>query len=380
MHIINLEYQPGSFRGGLELTNFDICRGLYRRGHSITLVYFKKGNLLRQYEEFCNNTIRINGYGIYWDKPVSSMYNFFNDIRRIPISKDSVVYGTRCHNSLFGSMITWLRGAPFVLHLRMPVSKTYGPQWAIGFKGVRRFIVVSNHIRLGWIKKGFEKEKIIVVHNGIDTNTFKPPRELSLVRKKWNIPEGTAVITYVGRLEEMKGIETLIKGFSLFLKNGVKVRLLIAGKHLASGEEYKMSLKRLTVNLGIEKYVDFLGHIANPAEVYQLSDVNVVPSIWQEPFSRVIIESMSCGVPVIASLTGGIPEALTGEFQNFLFEPGNEQELADKLNYFIRWRENDPKLGKRCREHIVRNFSQEKMIDGVERVLLTVTNRKRSAS
>jgi len=48
--------------------------------------------------------------------------------------------------------------------------------------------------------------------------------------------------------------------------------------------------------------------------------------VWSEPFGRTIIESMACGTPVVASKTGGIPEILTGEFQNGLLS-GNERDL-----------------------------------------------------
>jgi glycosyltransferase involved in cell wall biosynthesis len=78
---------------------------------------------------------------------------------------------------------------------------------------------------------------------------------------------------------------------------------------------------------------------------------------------------MACGTPVIASHIGGISEILTEEFQNLLFPPGNEQELFNTLNLIIDWRDKDPQLSQRCREHIISKFSLEKMIDGVEKVI-----------
>jgi glycosyltransferase involved in cell wall biosynthesis len=83
---------------------------------------------------------------------------------------------------------------------------------------------------------------------------------------------------------------------------------------------------------------------------------------------------MACSTPVVASRTGGIPEILTGEFQNWLFEPGNEQDLLDKLTGIINWRETAPQLGERCREHVLDKFCPEKMVDSIEKVLLRVAN------
>ena len=106
--------------------------------------------------------------------------------------------------------------------------------------------------------------------------------------------------------------------------------------------------------------------------MYQVSDVTVLPSLWSEPFGRTNIESMACGTPVVASRIGGITEILTGEFQAGLFEPGNEQDLADTLSRIISWREKDPDLGKRCRDHVLSNYTLDKMVDGIEKVLLKV--------
>ena len=127
--------------------------------------------------------------------------------------------------------------------------------------------------------------------------------------------------------------------------------------------------------MGVEKLVDFLGHVANPISLFQASDVTVLPSLWSEPFGRTVIESMACGTPVVASRVGGIPEILTGEFQKGLFEPGNERSLADAVGRLMNWRDEDTQLGERCREHVVANFNVDKTISGVESVFLKVVSR-----
>ena len=76
---------------------------------------------------------------------------------------------------------------------------------------------------------------------------------------------------------------------------------------------------------------------------------------------------------MVASRIGGIPEILTGEFQQLLFEPGNQLDLADTLNRIIHWRDSDSHLAYRCRDHVLGKFTIGKMIDGIEKVLLQVT-------
>ncbi|MBA3921164.1 MAG: glycosyltransferase, partial [Nostocaceae cyanobacterium] len=191
---------------------------------------------------------------------------------------------------------------------------------------------------------------------------------VEVIRNKFAINSDT-VISFVGRIDKEKGLETLIKAFALLLKNGASTQLLIAGKPINNGEDYQKSLEQLVIDLGIEERVNFIGHVTDTTSVYQVSDLTVLPSLWSEPFGRTIVESMACGTPVVASRIGGIPEILTGEFQNGLFTAGDEQDLSIKLEQMINWREREPLLGTRCREHILAKFSLSKMIDGIEKVL-----------
>lgn len=383
MHIIVLENEPSSLRGGQELSLLDVCRGLHQRGHTISLIYLREGNLLEQYYEICTSIVNVNSYLIEKNTPIASTFNFLADTwkinSKIPKSKNSIIYCNQHYDTFFGAALALSKSLPLVCHLRLPAPQEFHRQCVIGMKGVKQFITISNQTKIDWIKSGLQEKKIDVVYNGINTEIFKPLDNLLTARKQWNIPEDTKVISYVGRLDTYKGVETLIKAFALLLKIDKNMRLLIAGKPIRhatpeEGEKYKQSLHQLSTDLGIEKYVDFLGHVTNTISLYQVSDVTVLPSLWAEPFGRTIIESMACGTPVVASRTGGIPEILTGEFQSGLFEPGNEQSLSDTLSSMMNWRDRNPEFSERCREHILNKFSLDRNIACIEKVLLKVVN------
>ena len=379
MHIIVLEQEPSSRRGGQEAVLYDCCYGLAQRGHSITLLYAIEGNLLDRYREFCTSVIKIHRFTVY-RKPY--IFSFLADSWqthwRIPTGRDSIVLSNQYQDSLFGRILASTKNLPFVCYLHIPPPKSPPStfvewQWSRGLKGVKHAIAVSHQTKLDWVNSGFTA-KIDVVHNGISPETYQPLENLTPLRQEWQIPEATKVISYLGRIDREKGLETLLKAFALILKTH-QAKLLIAGKPLLAGEEYGQSLDRLVVNLGIEKEVSFLGHVTNTTSIYQLSDVTVLPSLWSEPFGRTIIESMACGTPVVASRIGGIPEILTGEFQRGLFEPGNESDLKDTLNKVIDWRQQDPQLGQRCRAHVLSKFIPDRMIDGVEGVLSRIVEQ-----
>jgi glycosyltransferase involved in cell wall biosynthesis len=391
MHIIVLEKYPSSRRGGQEIMLLDICKGLARRGHTISLLYTQPENLLEQYQEFCTCILKVNRFTIFRPEHV---FSFLTDIwkssQKIPQLENNIVLSNQFQDTPFAYALSLFKNIPLVCYLHLPpptklitwqwniglkdlkkiiALANIGFQWSIGLKSVKHFIAVSNHTKFFWVKSGYEENIIDVVHNGIDLEIYKPSDDISLIRKEWNISENIRVISYIGRLDRVKGLETLIKAFALLLKSGANARLLIAGQPVIQGEDYKKSLEKLSKDLGIENYLEFLGHVSNTTSMYQVSDVTVLPSLWAEPFGRVIVESMACGTPVVASRVGGIPEILTGEFQSGLFEPGNERDLADILSQFMNWRDKNPQLGERCREHIVSKFSLDKMVDDFEKVL-----------
>lgn len=388
MHLIALEQAPTSLRGGQELNLLEICRDLSHRGHQVTLLYEREGNLLDQYREFCQHVIRINSYG-FDRRRIDDVLNFFPSLIQlgtVPVSSDSVIFSNVYHTVFWGYLLARYRQSPFVCYLQVPPFD-FNRQRLLGLKGVDRFIAVSHQTKQNWTTIGYDPNKIDVVLNGTDTAKFQPARDLMAVRSQWHVPENHKIISYVGRLDKDKGLETLITAFALALKTNPHATLLIAGKPLlhinpSNNREcpeeclkYEQSLETLVADFGIQNQVKFLGHITNTEALYQASDITVVPSRWPDPCPRVVIEAMSCGTPVVASRIGGIPEVLTGEFDAQLVEPEQPQALANTLSQIMMWRDDNPQLGQRCRSHILNHFSREKMVDGIERSLLQVLHK-----
>lgn len=375
MHIIVLENEVSSRRGGQERSLLDVCRCMYSRGHKISLLYVQEGDLFQQYRKFCTDLVKVNSYRIERKRILSSLPSFLQDNIKVEVSRDSIVYSNQYHNSFFAHVLAVSKNIPFVCHLRLPPPPKLGLQWSIGMRNAKRLIAVSQQTKCDWVNQGFQESKIDVVYNGVNTEHFKPSEHVSLLKREWGIPENHKIISYIGRLDKDKGLDILIKGFALFLNFGINAKLLIAGKPLSQDGAYQQSLLKLSQDLGIEKYVDFLGHIADPISIYQSSDVSVLPCVWSEPCPRSIIESMACGTPVIASQIGGIPEILTGEFQNLLFEPKNAQKLAEALKFVLKWKDIDAQLSVKCQQHISCNFNLDIMMNGVENIFLKSVNQ-----
>lgn len=122
---------------------------------------------------------------------------------------------------------------------------------------------------------------------------------------------------FIGQLAPAKGLELLLSAFSEL--PDASLELVIAGK----GEPgYEKRLRTLAEG----KNVRFIG-VARPEDFYPSIDALVVPSLWHEPFGRVIVEAYSYGVPVLASERGGIPEIVDHLRTGILFDPDNPATL-----------------------------------------------------
>jgi glycosyltransferase involved in cell wall biosynthesis len=249
-----------------------------------------------------------------------------------------------------------------------------GWQWRTGLQGADRLIAVSQQNQTDWIEANFSAQKITVVYNGVDPERFRPC-DRQLAKQQFGFTSTDKLVTYVGRLDQSKGIETLLRAFALLPMN-TQPHLLIVGKPVLNKPAYEASLKQLASILGVANQVTFWGYLANPIAAFQASDVVVVPSVWSEPFGRIIVEAMACGTPVLASRIGGIPEILGGEFTSGLFAPGNAEDLANKLQNRLNWQQTDPTLGQRCRQHVMQQFTLKQTIDGIEQVFIEVTQAR----
>jgi glycogen(starch) synthase len=157
-----------------------------------------------------------------------------------------------------------------------------------------------------------------VVYLGIDGTDFPPT---PLEEREWR-----GRILYVGRVDDRKGIETLIRAVSRLTP---EYSLDIVGR---GGHDYVESLRTLAADCGIGERVRF--GVADRSELrakYAAADACVFPSEWDEPFGLVPLEAMACGTPVIASGTGGSAEFLHDGGNCLRFTPGDPDSLADAI-------------------------------------------------
>ena len=201
------------------------------------------------------------------------------------------------------------------------------------------------------------KREIEIIHVGVDTELFKPNRlfdENGALSKKHGkvFTEKCYAILTVARLHKYKGIEYLIEAMQLLQGQIPEAKLYILGK--GSEEE---NLKTLVKKLGLEGTVEFIREAIPNYEMpflYRECDVYVQPSII-EPYGIAVLEAMACGKPVVGTKVGGMQDTIKEGETGFLVEPGNAEEIADRLR-ILRDGDKRAEMGIRAREWVVDNF------------------------
>jgi glycosyltransferase involved in cell wall biosynthesis len=317
MRITIFEKEPSSQRGGQERSLLDVARQLSQRGHQISLIYANSGDFLPEYEKFCDRLLPVRGFALSPQRGWSQVVTYPQDLQRsLQLLRDrstQLLYINQIYDVPLAGLLATLTGLPLLCHLRLPAPEKLDIQRRWGMRSIRHYIAVSQHVRQQWQTQRWVGDNIDVVYNGLDMTRFTPGDWRSL-RQTWGLAIDQPVIAYVGRLDRRKGIDVLLKSFAQVQSQHPTAQLLIAGKPLLDGDQSLQNLENLTQQLGIQASVRFLGHLHDPRPLYQLSNVTVVPSTWAEPCGRVLLESMACGTPVVASQVGGNPELLGGEF------------------------------------------------------------------
>jgi len=197
-------------------------------------------------------------------------------------------------------------------------------------------IAVSEDLAKKMGSLGIDQKNIMVLRNAVDTDRFKPIKNKDL-RKYYKIKDNNILILFVGYLDAFKGIFELIDAFYEVNKNKDNIKLMVIGEGPKENE-----LKKKVSKLDLEKSVIFTGNI-NPNDMppyYQNADIFVLPS-YTEGLPLVLIEAMACGLPVVVSNVGGIPEIIEDCKNGFLIPPKNVKELSEKLGIIIK--DNDLK-------------------------------------
>ena len=235
---------------------------------------------------------------------------------------------------------TWTEDFPMMSHVRKALHLFLLRKF---FKKTTKVIAVSKAVESFLVRHRIAPQSNIeVIYGGIEMN-----EEIEPVRE--------AIVGFLGHISTVKGVHLLIKALALLHRHYPDLRCKIAGL----GEEL-FYFQYLAHKLKVDQIVEWVGEVHEPHDFFKEIRVLVQPSL-SEAFGLSVLEAMSCGIPVIASRVGGLPEIVEDNETGLTFPKGEVAVLASQLELLINDQPLYEKLSKNGRER-ASHFTTDRMI------------------
>ncbi len=291
--------------------------------------------------------------------PVLKNLNLLAYWRSVKVIRDiilreqaDIVHTNSLKSNLIGGVAAKLEHKPLLWHVRVifrhPLLDT------ISFLMANRVILVSEAVRRRFLWFLRKNRKIKVVYNGIDIAAYASI-PLVDIKKEFSLDQGTLLIGMVARLNKGKGFEYFVQAAELVLKDQPQARFLIIGGDFGSAGSYRRKIEKLVAEKGLKDKVIFTGFRKDVIGIMKSLDILVLSS-ESESFGRVLVEAMACGVPVVASRVGGIPEVV-GEDSGILVQKGDMSGFSQAVNMLLKDKDKAAGLSARAAKRVQTLFN-----------------------
>jgi glycosyltransferase involved in cell wall biosynthesis len=334
MNILIIEDKASVSHGGAEKSMFDYILHLRDLGHNIHLVYDRPGDWLDNGRcELFTSINKVSILPITTQGLINYCLNYFTLLKIIKTYKIDLIFTHVIHGFTFLRLIKIFANVKLAVFFKwIPNTKSIGILGKWGAGAVNAAYSPTKFVADYWSSNGI-RPKIGIVPNGIRCNMVNTEVSYHSIKK----------LLFLGRIYEGKGLHLIIKvlakleGLNLYIGGYFDV-----DKH-HEHTEYHKYVCSLIDELNLKARVFFLGEIDNPFEHMNGETLVIVPSIWPENQSRVLLEAMASKTPVIASRIGGLPEVVSQSANEVLFE-SDEDSLYLKIKDVLKRSFEDQKV------------------------------------
>ncbi len=346
--------------GGIETFNRELAGALAKRGHT---VHIYGGRSTENYDISPEVTVYLYPY-IRREK----VPNFGSRFRKFA---ERLSFGAAAFRDLVRREYDYLYvSKSFDIPVVLLASHYLGAKVIFGsggtefFPGYKRLVKKVDHF---FACSEFNAAQIeqycgirpLVLPNGVNTGIFRPAAADDALLRALQLDGTETVLISACRLVGWKGIQYAIRAVARLLEKGHRIAYLVIGDG-----EYRRELETLAGALGVKERILFPGAIRNSElpRYYSIAKAGVFPSIGVETFGIAIAEAMSCGVPVVSTTVGGIPEVVS-EGTGLLVPPRDEKALSDALETLISDSALRENMGAEGRRRILEMFSWDVIVE-----------------
>ena len=348
----------GGCLGGAEKSMFILVKQLIDKGHEINCVVSAKGDFFSELNN-CGADCKVfkmptiertkNPFLLLWWTLYLFFFGFVFAVWA-KLKRIDIIHVNKTPSVFYGAIVSLLSFLPLVWHVRN-YNRNFGLIGKLIYKTVDAIVCISNDISQPFIDF-FGDKKINVVYNGVFIEPLKKvSSKPGVLRHELKIKQNSFIAGMLTRITISKKIEVFLEAMHLISQkqlfssiHGVVIGDCITAKHkqMSTDVLYKENLMSLYDELELKNNVTFTGYKSESEKYLADFDVLVLPS-RDEPFGRVLIESMALGVPVIGACSGAVPEIIDDGEDGFLFPLDDAGKLAESILSLY----NDPLLRKR---------------------------------
>ena len=216
---------------------------------------------------------------------------------------------------------------------------------------------VSQFLKQRTIEEFGIQREIRVIHNFIDPARPALSRDLRL--RETYAPNGEKLLIHASNFRPVKRTDDVVRVFAR-VQELVRARLILIG----DGPQLRMT-QQLVRDLNLSDKVFFLGEQDQLEPLLSCADLFLLPS-EQESFGLTALEAMNCGVPVIATDIGGLPELIAHDETGYLFPVGETERMAEAAAALLRNHEQHQRFGRKARDRAVQSFNANQIIPQYE--------------
>lgn len=342
-------FAPAWGLGGGVRVSYELSREMASRGHHVVVyttdILDHKNRITYDYKNW-------DGVNAYYFRMISRIfakfhfnlsgkmiYELFNNIKSFDIVH---IHEYRTVNGTLAAYLAQKYKVPYIIqpHGSLPTS--------VGMKQLKKVydLLLGNkilknafmNIALNSMESeqyqniGVDSKKVCILPNGIDVSKYESLPPKGIFKSKYGINDDEKIVLFLGRINRIKGIDTLVDAFENLSKQLLDVRLVIAGPD----NGFLSSLKKQISDLKIEKHVLFTGPLyeQDKLEAYVDADVLVYPSSF-EIFGLVPLEAIMCNTPVIVTDNCGCAKYIRESECGYLVKYGDVKDLENKIRLII---------------------------------------------
>lgn len=356
--------------GGVETHLDDLCEYLRKNGHKVFVITYQplttkaKGKKLEKKENLEIHRMQWFGYNLF---PKLELYPVIEFLYLFPglficsffffllkhRKKIDVIHA----QGLNAALITKIAARIFRKRVVCSIHAIYNlKRKSIFAKVIKltlasfdRILTLSFASREELVRIGLDAQKLSIYTHWVNQEVFRPMDKDRCRRELgW---QDKFIVLFVGRFIEKKGVRLLIEIAKEFETRFHNIHFVLIGDGPLAEEARKAAEQ--------SRNLTFIGqvHNENLPRYYNAADMVIMPSLYEEPFGRVIIEALSCCVPIIASNRGGIPEAVDSSVA-ILIEPKVE-EFIESIMHLYEHPSKIEALRKNCSQYARKRFSEE---------------------